>query len=83
MGSQEIRGHAVVITGIDTETPTCWMNNPWGSKDREVSVGAVFKRSFNTRALAPISRTTSLLFSAFSDWVVVQCSAKSGEHKAW
>ena len=38
--------HAVVITGIDTGTPTCWMNNPWGNKDREVPVNAVLQAIF-------------------------------------
>ena len=27
-------GHAVVITGIDTDQNTAWFNNPWGDKDR-------------------------------------------------
>ncbi len=35
--------HAVVITGIDTAAGpgTCWMNNPWGNKDRAVLTSAV------------------------------------------
>jgi ABC-type bacteriocin/lantibiotic exporter with double-glycine peptidase domain len=43
--------HAVVITGIDTETPTCWMNNPWGNKDREVSVSAVLQAIFQYQSI--------------------------------
>jgi hypothetical protein len=33
--------HAVVITAIDTGAGMCWMNNPWGNKDREITVSAV------------------------------------------
>jgi hypothetical protein len=43
----------VVITGIDTETPTCWMNNPWGNKDREVSVSAVLQAIFQYQSIGP------------------------------
>lgn len=36
-------GHAVVITGIDSAINggTCWMNNPWGNKDRAILTSAV------------------------------------------
>jgi len=35
--------HAIVITGIDSSVNggTCWMNNPWGNKDRAVLTSAV------------------------------------------
>ncbi|MFD2934198.1 papain-like cysteine protease family protein [Spirosoma flavum] len=35
--------HAVVITGIDSAINggTCWMNNPWGNKDRPLLTSAV------------------------------------------
>lgn len=36
-------GHAVVITGIDSGVSggMCWMNNPWGNKDRPILTSAV------------------------------------------
>src|SRR6266404_7309635 len=35
--------HAVVITGIDSAISggMCWMNNPWGNKDRPILTSAV------------------------------------------
>lgn len=44
--------HAVVITGIDTDT-TCWMNNPWGNKDREVPINAVLQAIFQYANIGP------------------------------
>lgn len=33
--------HAVVITAIDTDSHACWMNNPWGDKDRLIQLSAI------------------------------------------
>jgi hypothetical protein len=33
--------HAIVITGIDTDTNRVWYNNPWGAADQVTTVGAV------------------------------------------
>lgn len=35
--------HAVVITGVDSSVNggTCWMNNPWGNKDRAILTSAI------------------------------------------
>lgn len=44
--------HAVVITGIDTST-ICWMNNPWGDKDRELPISAVLQAIFQYTNIGP------------------------------
>jgi hypothetical protein len=51
--------HAVVITGIDTAVNggQCWMNNPWGNKDRPILASAVVTalnaiQASNIRAVA-------------------------------
>ena len=33
--------HAVVITGIDTVKDICYVNDPWGKKDEQISTGLV------------------------------------------
>ncbi len=34
-------GHAVVITGLNTATDTCYLNNPWGQEDETRDVNLV------------------------------------------
>ena len=33
--------HAIVITGLNTATDVCYLNNPWGQKDEERNVDLV------------------------------------------
>jgi hypothetical protein len=33
--------HAVVITGVDTDSGIAWMNNPWGDKDQSLPLNTV------------------------------------------
>jgi hypothetical protein len=49
--------HAIVITGVDSavNSGTCWINNPWGNKDRAVPTSAVttaISKIGNTRMIA-------------------------------
>jgi hypothetical protein len=49
--------HAIVITAIDTDMGWCWMNNPWGNKDRAVSISAMSNaiKQMQDATFAPIA----------------------------
>jgi hypothetical protein len=56
-------GHAVVITGIDTSINggQCWMNNPWGDKDKPILASAVITAINVMQGFSPPIRCVAYL----------------------
>lgn len=55
-------GHAVVITGINTSTDTCYINNPWGQQDEPKNVDLVLNAldKWKEKSFAPEAALMSL-----------------------